>query len=336
MYNKVIGLHRNGLGCRRISKIINIPIPTIYNWLYRDTRPMKFSEKYKQSRIWLDKERWPEIVRKATENRLKSKKFWEGRKIAIEKISKKLPEDAKRPSRELAYIIGTIWGDGLLEKTYVRLKVKDYDFAQTFADTLLKWSGYTASITKNQEGLCVVRFYSTLACKFLSKIRFSDIKKWNQEERTMFLRGMYDSEGCVAKKGCIIFFNSNIKIINLVSSLLSELNIDHSITSSKPSKGKIGKWEFVREKAYRIFITNYENKNRFYRLIGFSIKRKQDRLKYLEELPQNGFVTDDIISKMFELRKQGLPYRKIASELNLGYGTIIYHIRKTNEGVPPW
>jgi len=339
-YEKVLNLHKEGLGCRKINKITGFPILTIYNWIYKGDKPIIISEKFKNSRIWLDKRKWPEIVKKATESKLKSKKFWEARKKAVEKITKKLPENSKNPSKELGYILGVIYGDGCLNKYTIKLKVKDLDFAETFAKNILEWSGYGCSIKKDDFELYIVTFHSVRACKFLSSIKFVDIKNWERENKISFLRGLFDSEGCVPdtskRAKSIIFYNSNKKIIDITSFLLNELGINHSITSRKPSKGKIGKWKFIRKKNYCISITNYENKNKFYRDIGFSIKRKQDRLLYLEKPPNNYFVTKEIIFKMIELRNQGYSYNRIAKEFNLGESTVFYHINKMVNGVPPW
>jgi intein-encoded DNA endonuclease-like protein len=339
-YEKVLSLHKKGLGCRKISKETNIPILTIYQWLYKNVKPRKISERFWNSRIWLDKKRWPEVIKKATESKLKSKKFWEARKRSVEKITKKLPESSKTPSKELGYILGVIYGDGYLDKYTIKLKVKDLDFAEIFAETISKWSGHSCSIRKDKLGLYIVRFYSVRACKFLSSIKLTDIKNWGIGNKISFLRGLFDSEGCVPdttkRAKSIIFYNSNKRIINITSFLLNELDITHSITSRKPSEGKIGRWKFIRKRNYCISITNYENKKKFYNLIGFSIKRKQDRLKYLENPPSNNFVSKETIFKMIELRNQRCSYNKIAKELNLSESTVFYHINKTVNGVPPW
>lgn len=339
-YEKVLNLHEKGLGCRKINKITNIPILRIYKWIYKDEKPLLISEKFKNSRIWLDKKRWPEILKKANENRLKSKRFWESRKKVAEKITKKLPEDAKIPSRELGYVLGAIYGDGYLGKYSIKLKVKDSDFAETFAKNILKWSGHTSSIRKDKFGLYIVRFHSIRGCEFLSSIKMIDIKNWKTGNKISFLRGLFDSEGCAPdatkRAKSIILYNSNKKIISLTSFLLNELNIKHSITSRKPSKGKIGRWDFIRKKNYCISITNYENKKKFYRIIGFSIKRKQDRLAYLEEPPNNNFVTKEAILKMIELKSQGCSYNEISNEFNVSESTVFYHINKKVNGVLPW
>jgi len=339
-YEKVLNLHKEGLGCRKINKVTNIPTLRIYNWIYKGSKPMLISEKFKNSRIWLDKKRWPEVLRKATENRLKSKKFWDGRKRAGEKISKQLPEEAKQNSKELAYILGVIYGDGFLGKWEIKLKVKDKDFAENFSKCISTWSGYNCPAKKNKENLFLVRLYSTQACKFLSRKKLIETKNWTLEDKISFLRGLFDSEGCAPdatkRAKSIIFYNSNKKIINIVSFLLRELGIAHSVIPRKSSKGKIGSREFIRKKSYYIAITSYENKKKFYRLIGFSIKRKQDKLAYLEYPPSNNFITKETIFKMLELRNQGYSYNKIANELNFSESTVFYHINKTINGVPPW
>ncbi len=334
-YQNVLNLSKKGFGCRKISKMVNIPISTVYNWSYKNFQPMNISEKFKKSRFWLDEEKKKKAIEKAVMSRLKSKKFWRSIRKLAQKNSNKLPESAKENSEELAYILGVVYGDGYLGKSMVRLKVKDEDFAKNFSDYIFKWSGYNCPVTLNKEKFFLVRLYSTPTCKFLSRIKFTDIKKWNLNEKSSFLRGLYDSEG-YAGRNHITFTNSDKKLTNLVSFLLKEFSIKHTIIFNKPSKGVIGKWTFLRKKIYRILITNYENKKKFDEKIGFSIKRKNDRLIYLKQPPKNNFVTLELINEMFELRKQEFTYREIANRLNLGYGTIIYHMQKEEDGMRPW
>lgn len=327
-YTKVLNLHKTGLGCRRIGKETGIPIKTIYNWLYKGVKPRKISEKYN---IWQrDEKKLTKAIKKSVRSRLKSKKFWDSRKIVGEKLSKKIPKSIKQPSKELAYILGALHGDGTIGKTYLRLKVKDRDFAIAFGEALLKWSGCSYSFKINKEDLYEIRFYSTLACQFLSSINLDDIKKWNFNEKRMFLRGLYDSEGSVGQKSedSIKFYNSNKKLITLVSALLKDLGINYSIISRKSSKGEINGHEFIRKRNYQILITNYKNKKRFYKHVGFSIKRKQNKLLYLNRSPKSFFITDGMVQKMKKLRKNGRSYRRIAQEFNVNYATIWYHLNK--------
>ena len=334
-YEKVLDLNKRGLGCRKISEMLNIPFSTVYNWLYKNYQPMQISEKFKKSRFWLDEKKKRDVNKKATISRMKSEKFWKAIRILAQKNSNKLPEKAKQSSVELAYVLGVIYGDGYLGKSFIKLKVKDKDFAKNFSNYIFKWSGYNCPVTMNKEKFFLVQLSSTPACKFLSRIKLKEIKEWNFNEKALFLRGLYDSEG-YAGRNHITFTNSNKRLIDLVSLLLNELDIKHTIIFNKPSKGVIGKWTFIRKKIYRILITNYENKKKFYEKIGFSIKRKNDRLIYLKQPPKNNFVTKEMIDKMFELRKQDFTYREIAKKINIGHGTVIYHMKKEIEGVRPW
>jgi hypothetical protein len=333
-YEKVLNLSKEGINYNKISETLNIPASTVYKWLFKNYQPFCISRKFKQSRFWLDEEKKKKATEKAVLSRSKSKKFWRAIKTLAQKNSNNLPEYAQKNSTELAYILGVVYGDGHLGKNTITLKVKDEDFAINFSNSLLKWSGYYCPVAVNKEKLFLVRLYSTPACKFLLRIKFKDIKKWTFNEKSSFLRGLYDSEGYAGNE--ITFTNSNKNLINLVSFLLKEFSIKHSIIFNGPSKGTIGRWTFIRKKIYRILITNYENKKKFNEKIGFSMKRKNDALFYLKQSPKNNFVTKEIINKIFQLKKQKLTYREIAKELDLASSTVAYHIKKEIGGSRPW
>jgi len=53
----------------------------------------------------------------------------------------RLPESSKILTEELAYVLGAVKGDGNIQPSTIRLKVKDEDFAQEFAKNIRIWSG---------------------------------------------------------------------------------------------------------------------------------------------------------------------------------------------------
>jgi intein-encoded DNA endonuclease-like protein len=100
----------------------------------------------------------------------------------------------------------------------------------------------------------------------------------------MFLRGLFDSEECVDKKGQIILTNTNYDLLLYVQELLKRFGIETSgpwLTTKQgtpfynPLRGKVYKH---KKDVYNIYVQKY-NGYEFYRCIGFTIRRKQERLE---------------------------------------------------------
>jgi intein-encoded DNA endonuclease-like protein len=96
-----------------------------------------------------------------------------------------------------------------------------------------------------------------------------------------FLRGFFDAEGSISENGSIHLVNSDYRLLKYVQSLLERFEIVttgphllHQRGSIMPIKGK----QYVRRRdVYYIYVKQSCNM-RFYKYIGFTIKRKQERL----------------------------------------------------------
>jgi len=202
--------------------------------------------------------------------------------------------DDVKPSRELATIIGTRAGDGytyIIEKEHkyvVGLKCKDADYALEFARCLEVVTGSKPYIGKQKDGLYVVEGYSKTLYELLKKPL--DIKKlryyieYNVETMTCFLRAFFDSEGHVDnRRGEIRVLNTDLKTLNYVKELLLELNIQVTgphlnIKRGTPIYNRMkGKTYYRNKDVYYLYI-QADSRGRFAELIGFTIKRKMERL----------------------------------------------------------
>jgi len=107
-YKKVLNLHKLGLGSTKIFRITMIPKSTIHSWLFKGYLPKHFSKKYKVTRL---------------KNLLKAKQ-----KIA-ELKEMKLLELSKAITKDFAYILGAVLGDGYIYlRKYggeIRISVRD-------------------------------------------------------------------------------------------------------------------------------------------------------------------------------------------------------------------
>lgn len=191
-------------------------------------------------------------------------------------------------TEDLAYIFGTIKGDGhyrkrkTLERTSAEiiLKVKNSDFAKEFEKKLRKWSGIQPKIGQ-KNGEFYVALYSVDAVNIIQKINLEKIITSNKKVKANFLKGLYDSEGGVCgtnlnrrRFACrwIYFSNSDKKIIKTVSRLLKDFKISCKI------KSRIHSGFESKKRQYEILIFGLENLEKFYKNIGFSIRSKKDKL----------------------------------------------------------
>ncbi|MEM3095431.1 MAG: LAGLIDADG family homing endonuclease [Nitrososphaerota archaeon] len=108
------------------------------------------------------------------------------------------------------------------------------------------------------------------------------------------MRGFFDSEGCIAEDGRITVYNTDLKLLIYVKHLLSSLNIETRGPRLKAKHGTLltdprnGKTYYAKKDAYYLYVpSNYQLK--FYKQIGFTIRRKQKRLE--DYLTRGGLTT---------------------------------------------
>ena len=99
-----------------------------------------------------------------------------------------------------------------------------------------------------------------------------------------FLRGFFDSDGCVNKQGHITITNSDLNLLTYVEELLKRFDIEATGPRLQHPRGRIfhdprsGKRYVTKKDCYHIRIRARSNAN-FYRYIGITIQRKRQRLE---------------------------------------------------------
>ena len=206
------------------------------------------------------------------------------------------------PSSELSYIIGVYFGDASLyyrKKTgayYFRVKVIDKDFAEAVKDRLAK-IGLKPTISYVKEKTRSNRWHVEASSKSLYKFLSQDkeeLFKIAEKYPEDFLRGFFDSEGSVFVDSknpriCrIILGNYDLKLLEFSKDLLDKLDIHSTIyiLKKKGTESNIrGEIYYYKDDFYALSIHRKEAVKNFAVKIGFSIKRKQDKLqKFLESL----------------------------------------------------
>ncbi len=268
IYERAMTLHRQGLSNKEIRNVIErefgvrLPRSTLYHWL--DGKYSPYNKGYIPSLELL------------------------------------------KPSEELSYVISVTLGDGYVYKERVvrkdrnncdydnymiGLEVKDKELAVAFARCLTKV--LERKPIKARYDKSAGRYVVRVRCKTLYELlkKPVDIKRIKKHVEhcpkcvAAFLRGLFDTEGCVHKAGYIYLFNTNYEVLVYVQKLLWRY---FGIKSSGPRPHKpkgttgynprTGKQYKTKKDCYYLYI-GAESLPNFYRYIGFTIKRKQKRLE---------------------------------------------------------
>ena len=317
--DKIIKLYENGESSHSIAKLFNV---------YHSTILLRF------------KKHGFKLRSKSEANKIGFKK---GR-IKIKKHT--LPEFSKMLSKEKAYILGALCGDGWLylnpkKRAYqIGLSVTDKEFAKKFSVSLFKVFEIKTKLKKvkvkipNWNDKYTVILCCKDACNDLLSYGISfktkewsvpeSIKNASIEEKASFLRGFFDSEGSVdIGSRRIRATSSNLNGLSGTKILLESIGIRSKI-DLKSSK-----------KAYDLKIQDRRSVEIFEKNIEFTIRRKKERLN---EIVKNYklYVTPhekvrQLIPEMIKLKTQGLNCTEISKKLNLSLATIWNNLQKVKK-----
>jgi intein-encoded DNA endonuclease-like protein len=134
-----------------------------------------------------------------------------------------------KPSEDLAYVIGVRLGDGYTyEKSYcyiIGLRAKDKEFVEEFGRCLGNVLGREPIRPwKDAAGRYIAEAASKTLYELLKKpVDLKRIRKYVEhcpKCAAAFLRGLFDSEGCVSKAGYIYLYNTNYEVLVYAQKLL--------------------------------------------------------------------------------------------------------------------
>jgi intein-encoded DNA endonuclease-like protein len=200
------------------------------------------------------------------------------------------------PSEDLAYVIGAVCGDGYVSITrrvrkgyrqaMIYLEVKDKEFVEEFAIRIGRVLNRPPPKLKVERstGYYYIKVESKTFYELLKKpVDLEKLRKYIEhcdKCSAAFLRGFFDAEGSISENGSIHLVNSDYRLLKYVRSLLrrfkivTTMNLLHRRGSIMRIKGK----QYIRRRdVYYIYVKRSCNM-RFYKYIGFTVKRKQERL----------------------------------------------------------
>lgn len=266
------------------------------------------------------------VYRKLRKLNIEVRSNYEAQKSRLKyhKIEGRPRNRIKIPSTRLekiseSYIIGSMFGDGYLDKFMLRLGVTQREFMLTFAKNIKIAYGILPSIKEYRKAnlfICTVN--SASVSERISKLTKNKsvipifVTNDNKEIKGAFLRGFADSEGCVDttnNRHQIVISQKNIKLMRDVKSLLWSLLI----------QSKIYKKENDQE---HLVISLLRNVRLFNKFVGFSIPYKirklRDTVNYLEKIDVSGFYWDSLRKNI-----DGKSTREIALDKGIKYRTVL-------------
>jgi len=200
------------------------------------------------------------------------------------------------PSPSLSYIIGVVFGDGspnmVRRKTgrtnyNIDLFVTDKDFVDAFNEALYQVLGRRYAVTPYGNSY-QVRGQSKVLYFLLKDRNLDSLRKFIDPFPTDFIRGFADSEGSIClyrsngyKATRIDLPNTNSQVVVFIKSLLQLLNIRahfHKRPIGKKSVKRDGSVIIPKKPMFRLDICDKASIKIFSEKIGFSIRRKQDKL----------------------------------------------------------
>ncbi len=250
-----------------------------------------------------------------------------------------IKKSSYKVSKEFAYVLGVVYGDGhshIIEDNHgssgiITLGVTDKDFALNFKKELEKWSGLKAKYWVNKEEEHEVNLYSVDAARIIDKFDLNKILKWKKEFQFQFMKGLFDSDGGVVgenldnrryAKRWVHLSNNNLILIYLVKKIFNKMKIKYFIDKRIHSGFGSKKWQ------YEIKIYNLKDMFKYYKKIGFSIKRKQDKL--INVINSYDYYPLEMFNKAKELHKK-IGFRKVAKELKVNPEIVYGWLFKNNQ-----
>lgn len=191
------------------------------------------------------------------------------------RIYKHLLNSRKRITKEFAYVLGAIKGDGYTvnrNHSYtISLIAKDFEFVSVFKNSIEKWSGLKCTKIKEKGNYYRVEMYSKDVYYFIVNFNLNRILNCSNKIKSAFLRGFADAEGCVGSWDVSIV-NTNFELLRLCQKILRQLGI---VSNFYNVRTKIDKRH--KKPCYVLGIPKNGLKE-FYGCVGFSIPRKNIRL----------------------------------------------------------
>lgn len=228
----------------------------------------------------------------AIQNRVRVLKL--GRKPLLKHRLRKKARFKPFPSRDFAYVLGAILGDGHIDREdTVVLVVKDRDFAEAFSGCLGRLLNTQCNVSSSVNGFGVRRVVVSMR-RWLRGQTMASILRILQGFEADFIAGFFDAEGSVSwntQQGVhvlslryceLCLSNSNPVLILLARRLLLDLGIEHKLAQRGWCVREWGtQYVSICKPSYQIRITKQSSIRVFQSRIRLQIVRKRESLERL-------------------------------------------------------
>jgi len=204
-----------------------------------------------------------------------------------------LPASASRLSRDKAYILGVLIGDGSLFHRELSLTTIDLDFAQSFRNCVSRCYGVKARIftetrERYRQGYAyrvrikrlkvaedLRRYFPDGGCETFTWSIPPDVQTASNTIKGAFLGGYFDSEGSPSRSQ-LTASSVNLPGLRQIMTLLGGLGIKSTAYHHDDKRRASG-----TGRLFILDISRTTDLRGFKKLVGFTIKRKRDALRRL-------------------------------------------------------
>lgn len=212
------------------------------------------------------------------------------------------PEDTI--TKDLAYFLGLYLAEGYSDRNRTIISCGD-DVSESLETLQLPFTKYD-NIHYTIGSKSLVYFLEYLGFDITTKAKTKTIPKrimeCSKEVICSFLSGFFDGDGCISSRGKISVISASKELIDQIRMLLMNLGmLSQYYTGTTPPTKKVK----VSSVYHRLEINSYQDCMRFSDLIGFRLKRKQDRISLIK-IPKRNVTKDCIPYGRELLNKTGI------------------------------
>jgi len=192
-----------------------------------------------------------------------------------------------RPCPALGYLVGVLVGDYRRSRVSKGLRVKDREFAEHYARMYEEATGVRPEVRPDGSG-----FYCTYEnAAWLKELWRGLWKVVALAYPTEFLRGLYDSEGCVSpeidrkhttlKSAEVTLTVGDEEVKELAKTLLTKLGLEPVEEYEPPGVRVVRGREYEFNECWVLYLYGWNKLELFARLIGFREGKRKRRLELL-------------------------------------------------------
>ena len=190
---------------------------------------------------------------------------------------------------DMAYLVGLWVAEGSYRKNGINISNGDKDITNWLENIGFTYGGRVNYTLNRSYVYHLFKQFLKIPSGASNKLVPSKILSSSKEEQIAFLQGCFDGDGCSHSKG-ISYCSISEQLVHDIHIMLLNFGIKSTIREVFWKKNKLVSND---SQGYRLDI-NKENSKKFYSLIGFRLKRKQNNLDKIKNIKDWGGVNLNI------------------------------------------